>query len=118
MGFEDSSLTPSACGMLQILSARLMQLKELLAENLFNKAWHSLATQFSQVSRLIIKNLSFQCPNFQFLMEELVMENWFSLGGGRQLQYDLIHGLFPLFGQFTPRPDNLFKPYDTYISQK
>jgi len=48
-------------------------------------------------------------------MEELVMENWFSLGGGRQLQYDLIHGLFPLFGQFTPRPDNLFKPYDILI---
>jgi hypothetical protein len=56
MGFEDSSLTPSACGMLQILSARLMQLKELLAENLFNKAWHSLATQFSQVSKIIIKH--------------------------------------------------------------
>jgi len=46
---EESSLTPSACGMLQVLSARLLKLKELLAENLFNKAWHSLASQLSQV---------------------------------------------------------------------
>ncbi|CAB3383433.1 Hypothetical predicted protein [Cloeon dipterum] len=63
------------------------------AEMLFAKAWHSLALYLSQ-----------------FLMEELVFENWFSLGGGCQFQYDLIHGLFPLFGQFTTRPDNLFKP--------
>jgi len=63
MGFEDSSLTPSACGMLQILSARLMQLKELLAENLFNKAWHSLATQFSQVSKILLKK---SCVYFNF----------------------------------------------------
>jgi hypothetical protein len=48
---EESSLTPSACGMLQVLSARLMQLKDLLAETLFAKAWHSLASQLCQVSR-------------------------------------------------------------------
>ncbi|XP_059489924.1 RAD50-interacting protein 1 [Neocloeon triangulifer] len=93
MTSDENTLTPSACEMMQILSARLLQLKELLAESSFNKAWHSLATHLSQ-----------------FLMEELVLENWFSSGGGCQFQYDLIHGLFPLFGQFMARPDNLFKP--------
>jgi hypothetical protein len=43
------SLTASACAMFQVLSARLLQLQELLAHSLFSRAWQSLAEQLAQV---------------------------------------------------------------------
>ncbi|KAF4522534.1 hypothetical protein B566_EDAN009982 [Ephemera danica] len=88
---EERSLTPSACGMFRVLSARLLELQDLLSEKLFTRTWQSLAGQLSQ-----------------FIHEEVVMENWFSEGGAKQLQYDMMHGVFPLFGQYTTRPDSYF----------
>ncbi|XP_063240362.1 RAD50-interacting protein 1 [Bacillus rossius redtenbacheri] len=85
------SVSPTACPMLQTLAARLQTLQEILSVPLFAQAWRQVAAQLSQ-----------------FIHEEVVMQNSFNEGGAMQLQYDMVRNLFPLFGQFTHKPEAHF----------
>nr|CAD7571698.1 unnamed protein product [Timema californicum] len=85
------SVTPSACPMLQVLAAKLHQLQELLSVPLFSEAWRKMADHLCQ-----------------FIYEEVILQNCFNEGGAMQLQYDITRNLFPLFGQFTHKPDAHF----------
>nr|CAD7199925.1 unnamed protein product [Timema douglasi] len=85
------SVTPSACPMLQVLAAKLHQLQELLSVPLFSEAWRQMADHLCQ-----------------FIYEEVILQNCFNEGGAMQLQYDITRNLFPLFGQFTHKPDAHF----------
>ncbi|KAK7791157.1 hypothetical protein R5R35_013325 [Gryllus longicercus] len=87
------SVTPTACPMFQVLAAKLHQLQEILSIPLFLSAWQTLA-----------KNMS------QFIYEEVILQNSFNEGGAMQLQYDMTRNLFPLFGQYTQKPDTYFAP--------
>ena len=40
---------------------------------------------------------------------QLVERNNFSQGGAAQLQFDMTRNLFPLFGEYTSKPDNYFR---------
>ena len=44
----------------------------------------------------------------QFIYEEVILQNNFNDGGAMQLQYDMLRNMFPLFGQFTSKPDVYF----------
>ncbi|XP_068082045.1 RAD50-interacting protein 1 isoform X2 [Anabrus simplex] len=85
------SVTPSACSMFQVLAEKLHQLQELLSVPLFLLAWQTLAKDLCQ-----------------FIYEEVILQNNFNEGGSMQLQYDMTRNLFPLFGQYTQKPDAYF----------
>lgn len=85
------SLTPTACSMFEILATRLHQVQKSLSSQLFRSFWHSLAEQLDV-----------------FLYEELLLENRFNEGGAQQLKFDVMRNLFPLFAQFTDRPETYF----------
>ncbi|KAJ9577197.1 hypothetical protein L9F63_006254, partial [Diploptera punctata] len=80
------TVTPSVCFMFQVLAERLHQLQELLSVPLFTTAWQTLAQQLNQV----------------------ILQNNFNEGGAMQLQYDMLRNMFPLFGQFTRKPEVYF----------
>lgn len=82
------TVTPSVCLMFQVLAERLHQLQELLSVPLFSEAWQKLARHLNQ-----------------FIYEEVILQNNFNEGGAMQLQYDMTRNMFPLFGQFTQKPD-------------
>lgn len=85
------SLTPTACPMFEILATRLHQVQKCLAAQLFRSFWHSVAERLDA-----------------FFYEELVLENRFNEGGATQLKFDITRNLFPLFAQYTERPDTYF----------
>eukprot|EP00058_Branchiostoma_floridae_P018135 XP_002603624.1 hypothetical protein BRAFLDRAFT_126930 [Branchiostoma floridae] len=85
-------VSASACPLLLLLKDRLHQLQLQLATSLFSRVWQTLAD--------IINT---------FIMEEVILNNHFNDGGAAQLQFDMTRNLFPLFGEYTPRPDNYFK---------
>ncbi|XP_078610653.1 RAD50-interacting protein 1-like isoform X1 [Branchiostoma floridae x Branchiostoma japonicum] len=85
-------VSASACPLLLLLKDRLHQLQLQLATPLFSRVWQTLAD--------IINT---------FIMEEVILNNHFNDGGAAQLQFDMTRNLFPLFGEYTPRPDNYFK---------
>lgn len=72
----------------------LHNLEKDLSANLFNIAL-----------RLIANHLD------DFFIDSLVMNTKFSLGGAAQFQFDMTRNLFALFGQYSRRPDLLFKKY-------
>ena len=39
----------------------------------------------------------------------MILENRFNEGGAAQLQFDMLRNLFPLFAQYTHKPDSYFK---------
>ncbi|XP_044732584.1 RAD50-interacting protein 1 [Chrysoperla carnea] len=86
------SLTTSGCPMYQILATRLHELNELLTIQIFTSVWKLIAKQI---------NL--------FLYDELILENFFNDGGAKQLHYDIMKNLLPLFAQFTNKPQIYFK---------
>jgi hypothetical protein len=45
----------------------------------------------------------------QFIYEEVILQNNFNEGGAAQLQYDMTRNMFPLFAQFTQKPDVHFR---------
>lgn len=85
------SLTPTACPMFEILARRLHQLQKYLAQKLFGHIWKQIAEQLDN-----------------FLFEDLVLDNRFNQNGALQLKYDVTKNLFPLFAQYTDKPDNYF----------
>lgn len=86
------TITPSACPMFQVLITRLHQLQELLAVSLFKQAWCLLATKLDQ-----------------YLYEEMAAICVFNEGGTFQFNYDITKNLFPLFGQYSSKPEAHFK---------
>ncbi|XP_017786912.1 PREDICTED: RAD50-interacting protein 1 isoform X2 [Nicrophorus vespilloides] len=85
------SLTPSACPMFEVLARRLHQLQKSLAKKLFTIVWRFVAQQLDV-----------------YLFEDLILENRFNDGGAIQLKYDMQRNLFPLFSQFSEKPENYF----------
>lgn len=85
------SLTPTACPMFEVLATRLHQVQKSLAAPLFKQLWHNLADKLDT-----------------FLYEELILENRYNEGGYVQLKFDMSRNLFPLFAQFTDRPESYF----------
>ncbi|XP_014681256.1 PREDICTED: RAD50-interacting protein 1-like isoform X2 [Priapulus caudatus] len=71
---------------------RLHLMEQQLCRPLFDEAWQKLAEHLNK-----------------FFFEELILMNNFNEGGAAQLQYDMTRGLFPLFGDYTQRPENYFK---------
>lgn len=86
------NITPTACPMFQILITKLHQLEEVLATSLFAASWKMLARRIDQ-----------------YLYEEIVCLCFFNEGGASQFVYDITKGLFPLFGQYSKKPESNFK---------
>ena len=82
----------SACPMLEVLQERLYSFEQKLGCTLFTKLWQCIA-----------KNVD------KYLYEEVVLKNYFNIGGASQLQYDMTHNLYPLFSPYTNKPENYFK---------
>ncbi|XP_049774024.1 RAD50-interacting protein 1 [Schistocerca cancellata] len=85
------SVTPSACPMFQVLATRLHQLQNLLSVPLFTETWEAIASELNQ-----------------FIYEEVILMNRFNEGGAIQLQFDMTQNLFPLFAQYTSKPEAHF----------
>nr|XP_022318447.1 RAD50-interacting protein 1-like isoform X1 [Crassostrea virginica] len=88
----DLSLSTPACDMLMVLRDHLMTMNRKLSKPLFVKLWRKLAEKMSK-----------------FMLEEVVLQNRFSEGGAKQLEFDMTRNLFPLFGEYTTKPQNYFR---------
>ncbi|XP_033630569.1 RAD50-interacting protein 1-like isoform X1 [Asterias rubens] len=86
------ALSASLCELLQLLKERLLQLRSQLCPSVFNTLWKGIAHDLNK-----------------FIYEEVILASQFNEGGAAQLQFDMIRGIFPQFGDFTQRPDNFFK---------
>ncbi|KAG8236391.1 hypothetical protein J437_LFUL014912 [Ladona fulva] len=86
------SVSPTACPMFEALSEHLQWLTDVLSTYLFTQAWQLLCSDLNQ-----------------FLYHNLILSNKFNEGGALQLQFDMTRNLFPLFSQFTGKPENHFK---------
>ncbi|XP_067647799.1 RINT1-like protein isoform X4 [Eurosta solidaginis] len=89
---EPFILSPSAGEMFQIMLTALHNLERELSLNLFYLTLRIIASQIDE-----------------FLFESLVMNNKFTPGGAAQFSYDMSRNLFALFGQYSQRPELLFK---------
>lgn len=89
--FRTLSLTPTACFMFEILAKRLHQLQKSLTYKLFIFVWRFIAQQLDN-----------------HLFEDLVLDNKFNDGGAVQFKFDVTRNLFPLFAQFSEKPENHF----------
>lgn len=89
--FVNLSVSPTACPMLMILKAELHMLKESLAVTLFDRMWQQMAEDLGH-----------------FLYHEVILRNHFNEGGAAQLSHDMLRNFFPIFGEFTRRPENYF----------
>ncbi|GAB1607404.1 RAD50-interacting protein 1-like [Argonauta hians] len=85
-------LSPTACEMFLILKSHLQTVESLISKPLFNQFWHRLAEKLNK-----------------FIFEEVILANHFSDGGAAQLEFDLTRNLFPLFGDYTKKPDAYFR---------
>ncbi|XP_076037770.1 RAD50-interacting protein 1-like [Oratosquilla oratoria] len=84
--------SPSFCPLLETLARHLATLRDTLHPLLFTQLWHIIADALNK-----------------FVYEEVILQNHFNEAGATQLQYDMFQGLFPIFGQFTQKPENYFK---------
>ncbi|KAG1682586.1 RAD50-interacting protein 1 [Nymphon striatum] len=86
------TVSNSLCPILIVLQLNLQKLKNGLALTLFNLCWQKLTALINH-----------------FIFEEVVNLNIFNNGGAAQFNYDMTRNLFPLFTEYTQRPDNYFK---------
>lgn len=86
------SMTPSFCEVLQTCKTRLQQVQELLTASLFNTFWESVAESLGQ-----------------YIFDRVILNGQFNEGGAKQLRYDITKGLYPVFSDFTSRPETYFK---------
>ncbi|KAJ8021540.1 RAD50-interacting protein 1 [Holothuria leucospilota] len=86
------SITPSFCEVLQTCKTRLQQVQELLTASLFNTFWESVAESLGQ-----------------YIFDRVILNGQFNEGGAKQLRYDITKGLYPVFSDFTSRPETYFK---------
>lgn len=90
--FKNLSLTPSACPMFEVIAKRLHQMQKTLADKIFTVIWKSLAQQLDN-----------------YLFVELFLNKKLEKGGILQLKYDIERNLYPLFSQYTDKPESHFK---------
>ncbi|XP_047735969.1 RAD50-interacting protein 1 isoform X2 [Hyalella azteca] len=86
-----SDVSASFCPLLEVLARQLHSLRRVLAPELFTELWHRLTDLLDK-----------------FLFEELVLQNHFSDVGCAQLQFDMTKALFPMFIEFTSKPEYHF----------
>jgi len=86
------SLSSSACEMLLILKSRFHILGLYLSPPNMTLVWERIARDLNK-----------------FVYEEVILPNHFSDGGAAQLKFDMERNLFPIFGEFTAKPENHFK---------
>ncbi|CAH1390875.1 unnamed protein product [Nezara viridula] len=91
--FDGTSVTQEACPMFQALADNLHKLHESLSEKMFGSLWRMVSSQLNN-----------------FLYEELILNNTFSITGGRVLEKDIMKFLIPLFQQYTSAPIPYFFP--------
>lgn len=84
--------SPSICPLLEVLARHLHSLRDVLATRLFTQLWKLVAEELNR-----------------HIYEEVVLQNHFSEAGAAQLKFDMTRGLFPIFGEFTQKPENFFK---------
>ncbi|KAH8297546.1 hypothetical protein KR054_002303 [Drosophila jambulina] len=89
---EPFILSPSGGEMFQVLVTLLHNLESELSANLFNQTLRLMAHQIDD-----------------FMLDSMVMNTKFSPAGAAQFNYDMTRNLFALFGQYTRRPELLFK---------
>nr|XP_016924737.1 RINT1-like protein [Drosophila suzukii] len=89
---EPFILSPSGGEMFQVLVTLLHNLERELSANLFNQTLRLIAHQIDD-----------------FMLESMVMNTKFTPAGAAQFNYDMTRNLFALFGQYTRRPELLFK---------
>nr|KAG5713929.1 hypothetical protein BaRGS_024556 [Batillaria attramentaria] len=85
-------LSASACEMLLVLKDHLCLVDERLSRPPFTRFWQQLAARLNT-----------------FILKEVIFANHFSEGGAVQLQFDMTRNLFPLFGEYTQKPEAYFK---------
>ncbi|KAF2354111.1 RINT-1/Tip20 [Trinorchestia longiramus] len=81
----------SLCPLLEVLARQLHCLRRVLVVQLFDDLWHRL-------THLLDK----------FFFEELALQNHFSDLGCAQFQHDMTKALFPMFSEFTSKPESHF----------
>lgn len=86
-----------------MLSLTAGEMFQIMVTNLHNLEVELSANIFSVVLRLTAHQLD------DFFIDSMIMNTKFSYGGAAQFQFDMTRNLFPLFGQYTRRPDLLFK---------
>ncbi|CAL4091376.1 unnamed protein product [Meganyctiphanes norvegica] len=84
--------SPSICPLFEVLVRHLHALRDVLATRLFTQLWKLVAEELNK-----------------HIYEEVVLQNHFSEAGAAQLKFDMTRGLFPIFGEFTQKPENYFK---------
>ncbi|XP_025106000.1 RAD50-interacting protein 1-like [Pomacea canaliculata] len=85
-------LSTSACEMLLVLKDHLCLVEQRLSRPLFVKFWQRLAARLNS-----------------FIYNEVILANHYSEGGAMQLQFDMVRNLFPLFGEYTQKPESYFR---------
>lgn len=84
--------SPSICPMLEVLARHLHALRDVLATPLFTQLWKIVADTLNK-----------------YVYEEVILQTRFSDTGAAQFKFDMLRGLFPIFGEFTQKPENFFK---------
>ncbi|OWF50906.1 RAD50-interacting protein 1-like [Mizuhopecten yessoensis] len=92
------TLSSSACEMLLVLKDHLTHIQAQLSKPLFTLAWQRLTDKLDK-----------------FMLEEVILQNRFNDGGASQLEFDMTRNLFPLFGEFTNKPENYFRQVNEAI---
>lgn len=89
---ESLGLSTNACEMFLVLKNHLLRVESLLNKPIFIKVWQRLA---SQLNKLVVN--------------EIVIPNQFNDTGASQIEFDMCRNLFPLFGEYTQKPENYFR---------
>lgn len=69
---------------------------------------HNLETELSiNIFSITLRLIAHQLDDF--FIDSMIMNTKFSTGSASQFDFDMNRNLFALFGQYTKRPDLLFK---------
>lgn len=86
-----------------MLSVTAGEMFQVMVTNLHNLESELSLNLFTICLRLIAQHLD------DFFIDSMIMNTKFSMGGAAQFQFDMTRNLFPLFGQYSRRPELLFK---------
>jgi RAD50-interacting protein 1 len=87
----------------QMLSITAGEMFQLLASHLHNLEKELSTNLLGMTLRLVAEYLD------EFFIDSMIRITKFSKGGTEQFNYDVTRNLFPLFGQYTRKPVQLFK---------
>ncbi|VDI67318.1 RAD50-interacting protein 1 [Mytilus galloprovincialis] len=89
---DSLGLSINACEMLLVLKDHLLRVESLLNKPIFTKIWQRLAGQLNKM-----------------VVNEIIIPNQFNETGASQIEFDMCRNLFPLFGEYTQKPENYFR---------